>query len=94
MVKTEKAAETLLAPYEKLRTKLSEVQRKIGNENFAKFKGQLKQLPGDVLKRLDDNPDWLEAFAKRSLDDPDFFKAVQKCKVPLTRNICKYSMFY
>ncbi len=27
---------------------------------------------------MDDNPDLLEAFAKRSLDDPDFYKAVQK----------------
>jgi len=78
IVKTEKAVGSMLAPYKKLRGKLDEVKGKIGNENFAKFDEQLRQLPDEVLKKLDDNPGVLEAFAKRSLDDPDFFKAVKK----------------
>src|SRR5690554_3461830 len=75
IVKTEKAVGSMLAPYKKLRGKLDEVKGKIGNENLAKFDEQLRQLPDEVLKKLDDNPGVLEAFAKRSLDDPDFFKA-------------------
>lgn len=68
----------MLAPYKKLRGKLDEVQRKLGNKNYTIFEEQLRKLPDDVLKKLDDNPDLMEAFAKRSLDDPDFYKAVHK----------------
>ena len=75
---TKKTADVLLAPYKKLRGKLDEVQRKLGNKNYTIFEEQLRKLPDDVLRKLDDNPDLLEAFAKRSLDDPDFYKAVQK----------------
>ena len=75
---TKKTAGAMLAPYKKLRGKLDEVQRKLGNKNYTIFEEQLRKLPDDVLRKLDDNPDLLEAFAKRSLDDPDFYKAVQK----------------